>query len=402
MVKIGKHNIDKHWFTRGRVIAITVIALLVLACFYYLEKRKYLMKPQVTVAKVKKEMVPVYLDYVSNTVSIRNVEIRARVEGFLDKRNFIEGGDVREGQVLYVIDKRPFEAALLQAKGQLAKDRAALTFALEQVERYKPLAEKDYVSQESYDNYVTQAAELKAAVESDKGAVEQAELNLSWCTMYAPFSGRIGRTLVHVGNLVGAGGQDTKLATLVQLDPIYAYFSPADDELQKILKYMGKAVLKANITLADGTKYPQQGTLDFVDNQVNLDTSTIAMRVTVPNPDDMLLPGIYVDLKLVLDQADALLIPEKALGEDQLGQFVMIVEPNDVVKQSYVTTGATYDEMKAITEGVKEGEMVIVEGLQIVRAGMAVRTQEMEEKGTMRDVIQKAMMGKMVSKKMKK
>lgn len=397
MVRIGKHEIRKGWFTKRKMIAFAVLAVIILGYCYYVEKMKLLMRPTVTVAKVRKERVPVYLNFVSNTVSKKVVDIRARVEGFLQSRSFTEGDDVEQGQLLYVIDKRPFEAALAEAKGQLAKDRASLAFAAEQVKRYKPLAEKDYVSQNSYDNYVTQERELKAAVEADIGGVEQAELNLSWCTMRAPFSGRIGRTLVNTGNLVGAGGQDTKLATLVMLDPIYAYFSPSDEQYQKIMQYADKGELKAQLMMADGSKYAQLGVLNFVDNEINKDTSTVAMRVIVPNPEKILLPGLYLNLDLVLDETDALLIPKKAVSEDQVGQYVLIVMPNEVVKKSYVTVGAPYGEDVAVTKGVNEGDAVIVGGLQIAQPGTSVNTKSVQDKGkgkgTMQDVMSAAVAG---------
>ncbi len=211
--------------------------------------------------------------------------------------------------------------------------------------------------------------------------------------MKAPFAGRIGRTLVNVGNLVGAGGQDTKLATLVQLDPIYAYFSPSNEELQRIMKYADKGELKVQLTLSDGTKYEPMGALNFVDNEVNNDTSTIAMRAIVPNPQKKLLPGVYLDLKLFLDDGDAILIPEKAIAEDQGGQYVMIVAENGVVKKSYVETGSPYDKMMQITKGVEENDRVIVEGLQRARPGTAVNTQETEPNKTLQALINKAFMG---------
>jgi RND family efflux transporter MFP subunit len=347
------------------------------------------------VADVVKETVPVYIDYVGNTVSMKTVDIRARVEGFLDKRFFVEGDDVKQGAVLYTIDRRPFEAALMQAKAQMEKDEASLAFAREQVARYKPLVEKDYVSQENYDNYVTQASELKAAVDADKANVIQAELNLSWCTMVAPFSGRIGRTLVNVGNLVGAGGQDTQLATLVQLDPIYVYFSPSDEEMQRIMAQRKKGQLPVELTLADGSTYAQHGTLNFVDNEVNNNTSTIAMRALVPNPDKVLMPGVYLKTRLfIAEQPDALLIPEKAVSEDQAGQYVMIVGDGGVVKKSYVTTGASYNGKVVVSKGVAMGEKVIVEGLQRVKPGVAVNTQDLKVGKTMQALMKRAMSGK--------
>ncbi len=393
MVRIGKREINRGWFTRRKLIAIAVVIFLILVYFYWEEKMAQFMRPVVTVEEVTKETVPVYIDYVGNTSAIKTVDIRARVEGFLEKRNFVEGDDVREGDLLYVIDRRPFEAALMQARGQLARDEAALAYATEQVARYKPLVEKDFVSRENYDNYVTQEEELKAAVKSDLGAVKQAELNLSWCDMYAPFNGRIGRTLVNVGNLVGAGGQDTKLATLVQLDPIYVYFSPSDEELQRIMKYQSKGDLPVELTLADGTAYRQRGTLNFVDNEVNNQTSTIAMRATLPNPDKELMPGIYLKTRLFLDEGEALLAPEKALIEDQGGQYVLIVEDDDVVKKSYVETGAAYDDRREITQGVKEGDEVIVGGQQLARPGIAVNTQAAKPGKTMRAIMKSAFLG---------
>jgi RND family efflux transporter MFP subunit len=395
MVKIGKYELRRGWFTRRKIIAIAIIVLLVLGYFYWQEKIAFLMRPRVTVADVVKETVPVYIDYVGNTVSMKTVDIRARVEGFLDKRFFVEGDDVKQGAVLYTIDRRPFEAALMQAKAQMEKDEASLAFAREQVARYKPLVEKDYVSQENYDNYVTQASELKAAVDADKANVIQAELNLSWCTMVAPFSGRIGRTLVNVGNLVGAGGQDTQLATLVQLDPIYVYFSPSDEEMQRIMAQRKKGQLPVELTLADGSTYAQHGTLNFVDNEVNNNTSTIAMRALVPNPDKVLMPGVYLKTRLfIAEQPDALLIPEKAVSEDQAGQYVMIVGDGGVVKKSYVTTGASYNGKVVVSKGVAMGEKVIVEGLQRVKPGVAVNTQDLKVGKTMQALMKRAMSGK--------
>jgi len=393
MVRIGKYEIKRGWLTRRKMIAIAVVLFLVLVYFYWEEKMAQFMRPVVTVAEVTKETVPFYIDYVGNTSAIRTVDIRARVEGFLEKRNFVEGDDVREGDLLYVIDRRPFEAALMQAKGQLARDEAALAYAKEQVLRYKPLVEKDFVSRENYDNYVTQEEELKAAVKSDLGAVEQAELNLSWCQMYAPFNGRIGRTLVNVGNLVGAGGQDTKLATLVQLDPIYVYFSPSDEELQRIMKYQSKGDLPVELTLADGTAYSHRGTLSFVDNEVNNQTSTIAMRATLPNPEKELMPGVYLRTRLFLDEGEALLAPEKALIEDQGGQYVLIVGDDDVVKKSYVETGAAYDGNRQITRGVEDGDKVIVGGQQLARPGIAVNTQADKPGNTVRAIMKSAFLG---------
>ncbi|MDZ7698381.1 MAG: efflux RND transporter periplasmic adaptor subunit [Deltaproteobacteria bacterium] len=181
---------------------------------------------------------------------------------------------------------------------QLAQDQAALTFAKDQVERYKPLAEQDFVTQEALDNYETRAQEAAAAVKADQAQIKQDRLNLGYCTMMSPLNGRIGRTLVNVGNLVGAGGQDTKLATIVQLDPLYVYFSPSEKDLRRILKYREKADIPVDIVLSDGSTHPYPGKVDFIDNTADPKANTINMRAVVPNPEMTLLPGIYVQARL--------------------------------------------------------------------------------------------------------
>ena len=161
--------------------------------------------PVATVEEVALQTVPVHLKYVATTESVKTVDIRARVEGFLEERRFVEGADVNKGDIVFVIEKAPYEAELEMSLAQLAKDKAALSFANDQVKRYKPLAEQDFVTQESLDDYVTQAREAAAAVKADLAQIKQNRLNLGYCTMSSPLNGRIGRTLVNVGNLVGAG-----------------------------------------------------------------------------------------------------------------------------------------------------------------------------------------------------
>ncbi|MFH1830523.1 MAG: efflux RND transporter periplasmic adaptor subunit [Pseudomonadota bacterium] len=395
MKKISRlKKINRSWFTKRKIVLIVASLLLILWFFHWEEKGAMLAKPIVTVTQVKKQTVPVYLNYVGNTAAKEIVDIRARVEGFLIERAFVEGDDVKKGDLMFVIDPKPFETALAEAKAQLVKDEATLAFAKEQVERYRSLVEKEYVTREDFDNYVTKADEAAAAVEADKAAVVQAELNLGYCNMYAPFDGRIGRTLVNVGNLVGAG-QDTKLATIVMLDPIYTYFSPSDEDVYRILKEKQKGALPVDLTFSDGTKYPHQGKVNFVDNKVDTATSTLTMRATIPNPEKTLLPGIYANVRLYLkDMSDALLVPEKALGEDQGGQYVMVIVDNDVARRSYVKTGEPIDGMRVITDGVSDGDMVVIDGLQLIRPGMEVvaKIADTKDKDTLQGIVNKAVL----------
>ncbi|MBC8179360.1 MAG: efflux RND transporter periplasmic adaptor subunit [Desulfobacteraceae bacterium] len=329
--------------------------------------------PEVTITEVVLKTVPVHINYVSTTESVMKEEIRARVEGFLEERRFKEGDDIKKGDLVYVIERAPFQAELEGSLAQLAKDKAALAFALEQVKRYAPLAEKDFVTQEAFDDYQTKAKEAAASVKADRAKIKQDRLNLGYCTMYSPIDGRIGRTLVNVGNLVGAGGQNTHLATIVQLDPIYVYFSPSVEEVYTILKFNKKGTPSVDLILSDGSVYPYPGKVDFIDNTANPETNTVNMRAVVPNPEKMLLPGIYVQARLFLcELPDTPLIPEQAVAEDQGGMYVLVVGKDNKVEHRKVNSRWTYESQQIIEKGLKEGEKVITAGMQMVRPGMVV------------------------------
>ncbi|MCI0480108.1 MAG: efflux RND transporter periplasmic adaptor subunit [Candidatus Dadabacteria bacterium] len=335
----------------------------------------------VTVAEVTTETVPIYLEYVGTTQSIQTVDINARVEGFLVKRAFRDGADVEEGALLFVIDPRPFEADLQAAQADLAENRAALAYAEEQVRRYKPIVEKEYITQDTYDGYVTRAAEAQAAVEAAQANVTQAKLNLSYCTMYAPFSGRIGRRYVDVGNLVGAAGAPTKLATMVQLDPMYVYFSVAERDIPQIFEEHSKNDLAVSIVLPDESTLPEDGRIDFINNEVDVNTGTMEMRAVVPNSSKTMLPGQFVKVKLLLkEQPDALLVPQQAVSDFQGQQFVYVVGADNKVEYRNVTTGPNYNELVVIQDGVKTGEKVITEGLQKVKPDMTVVPETASQK----------------------
>jgi len=359
--------------------AFLVVVLVAGICFMLGCKKKQKQAPKpppptVTVEKVALETVPVHLTYVANTESVKVVDIRARVEGFLEARRFVEGADVKKGDVVFVIEKAPYEAALERSLAQLAKDKAALAFARDQVKRYRPLAEQDFVTQETYENYETQAREAAAAVKADLAQIKQDRLNLGYCTMYSPLNGRIGRTLVNVGNLVGAAGQDTQLATIVQLDPLYVYFSPSEKDLRLILKYRQQTDIPVDVILSDGTTHPYPGKVDFIDNKADPMANTINMRAVIPNSERTLLPGIYVQADLFLcDVPDTPLISEKAIGEDQTGSYVFVVGEGNKVEKRSVKVGFVYKHKKIIWKGLKAGEKVIVEGLQMIRPGMVVQ-----------------------------
>ena len=382
------------------------ILVCILAALYILPKAFYMIigivedEPMpVGIVMTEQETVPMYLEYVGTLESVRNVDIRARVEGFLIEKRFVEGSNVKKGQVLFVIDPSQYRASLNQAIGQLEKDRASLAFATEQVVRYEKLLEKDYGSKEQFDSIKAQAEEAAAAVAADEAAVEQARINLGYCTMIAPFAGRVGRKFVDVGNLVGAG-QDTKLTTLVQLDPIYAYFSPSESDYRQINKYSKGRPLDVKLYFSDGSEHPHVGKLNFMNNVVDSGTSTITMRATIPNPDSSLLPGIYSNVRVKLTETpNAILIPEEAIGEDQSGKYVYAVNKDNKVEHKIITTGEKYDKMREITKGLEANTKVIVKGLQYVKPGMPVTPKIIKDANGTTSQAKKSKSSKKSSKK---
>lgn len=357
-------------------MSLTFTLFLVAGCD---RKQEQAAIPVVTVANVTQMTVPIYLNYVGTTQSVRSVDIVARVEGFLWERHFVDGADVKEGDLLFFIDPRQYQASLDNAHGQLAEDEAALAYAREQVERYRPLAEKQYITRDAFDQYVTKVKEAEAAVEADRAAVRLAELNLSYCKMYAPFNGRIGQRQVDVGNVVGSTqgfGQTTGLANIVQLDPIYVYFSPTERDLPEILRKRNEGDLLVTVILPDESIHPHQGKVDFIDNTVDSTTATITMRAVVPNPEKMLLPGQYAKVRVLLTtDPNAIVVPEQAVSEDQHGLYVLVVGNDNKVEERKVEAGTIYNGMRVIENGVKQDELVITEGLQKVKPGSLVQTK---------------------------
>jgi RND family efflux transporter MFP subunit len=333
--------------------------------------RQYL--PQVTVVPVIQQNVPLYLDFVGNLRATEEVEIRARVEGYLIKRAFRDGDDVKKGELLFLIDPREYNAELERSLAQLAKDRAALAFARSKVRRFTPLTEQELSPEDTLENWQTVVKERQGSVKAGEAAVELARLNLSYCTIRAPISGRIGRRLVDVGNLVGAG-EETLLATIMQMEPIYVYFSPSEHQIPHIFQQHQQGKVQVTLTPTGGGAYPHPGKLDFIDNKVDPATGTITMRAVIPNPDKLLVPGQYVNVRLFLgEQPEALLVPEKTVGSDQGGSYVFVLGPENIVEQRYVKIGLkSQDNLLLIEKGLAKGDQVVVEGMQRIRPGVKV------------------------------
>jgi RND family efflux transporter MFP subunit len=327
--------------------------------------------PSVVAVEATTASVPVVRQFIGTTAAVNEVGIRARVEGYLEQRPFTEGTAVKKGDVLFVIDQRPFQAALNEAKADLEQSKAALKFAQEQKTRYKKLAAENAASVQRYESAQSEELEAAGAVKSGEAAVQTAQLNLEYATITAPIDGRIGDALVHVGNLVSA--DSTLLTTLVQLDPIYVYFSPSDDDYQEIARYRAKGPLKVEMILAGDRIYKEPGQIDFVANRVDANTGTIKMRAVFPNPDEAQRPGQYVQVRLTLGEApNSILVPASAVREDEAGRFVYIVGKDDKAERRGVELGPLYQGSYVVDDGVKAGERVVSEGTQKVRGGQTV------------------------------
>jgi RND family efflux transporter MFP subunit len=390
--------------------------------------------PAVTVVAVVQRAVPVYGQYVGQTEAIRTVEIRARVEGFLERQVVPDGADVKAGDILFVIDPRPFEATLRQAQANVARDGAQLSQteaalvqreadvqqaqanlerdlaqlenARTQERRYRTLLQQELVAREQYDQFRTNMTALEATVQADRAAfenaraalaaaratienaraviradeaaVDSARLQLGYTTIRSPLDGRMGRADVRVGSLVGKS-DSTLLATVSTLDPMYVNFSVSEREALQVWRRR-PAEMQARpdasgitITLPDDTAYAHAGRLDFVDRAVDPRTGTLALRAAFSNPERLLRPGQYVRLRALLEERPgALLVPQAAVQESQGSASLFVVGRDQTVQARTVRVGPRVGTLWVVEDGVRPGEQVVVKGLQQVRPGMRV------------------------------
>jgi len=325
----------------------------------------------VPVKAVVKKTVPLFLDYVGTTEAIRSVSLQAKVTAHLARQSVPDGSDVKQGDLLYLLDPRDYQAALDQNKAQVERDAAALDYARAREQRNAMLTKQGWVSKDTYEQITSSMGQAQGAVAVDRALIQSAEINLGYTEIRAPFDGRLGRSQVHEGALVTASGNTFN--TLVQLDPIYATVNPSETDLDQISKAATKGVVDAAILL-NGARSPLRGKLSFLDNNVDRTTGTIAARVTVENPQRTVLPGQYVRVRLhVAELSDALLVPQAAIGSSQLGKFVYIVGSDNKVDQRYVSLGPTDGDFVVVTKGVREADEVIVGNLQKVGPGAVVQ-----------------------------
>ena len=331
--------------------------------------------PPASVIKITNSTIPIFKNYIGITQSIAAVGIRARVQGFLEKMNFIEGKPVKKGQVLFVIDQKPFQAQLDLAQGNLAKSIADRDYQKVEYQRMQVLIKKGNISQANHDKV---EAEYKAAVgqvQIAQSQVEEASINLGYCTMESPFDGIIGQRFVDVGNLVG-GAENTLLANVVQLNPIYVEFSPSVSDFGEMLNYRANMPFKVKATLSHDDKLVFQGEVDLINNEADVPTSTILMRAIVTNPEQLLLPGIYVNVNLQLtDSEKVILIHTEAVLETQGQQSVYVVNAKNQVESKNIVTSGQYQQQYIVKSGVDVNDIIITGGLQKIRPGEVVTPQ---------------------------
>ena len=338
--------------------------------------------PQVTVAQVISKPVTEFDEFTGRFEAIDRVEIRPRVSGYISSVNFTEGSEVKKGDVLFVIDQRPYVAELKHAQAQLAQAKSQLGLAKSEKARATNLLSQHAISQEEFDTRSSSDEQAQANVELAAAALETAQLNMTYTRVTAPINGRVSRANVTLGNLVTSG--QTQMTTLVSIDPIYVRF---DGDEQAYLRYVKAAKDRAAagskevvspvlVGLADEAGYPHPGVIVFLDNEVDPQTGTIRTRAKLDNHDRAFTPGLFARVRLMGDKKyDALLINDSAVGTDQTVKYVLVVGADNKVEYRPVKLGPVIDGLRVVREGLKVNDTIVVNGLQRVRPGSPVSPQ---------------------------
>jgi RND family efflux transporter MFP subunit len=343
--------------------------------------------PAVTVSYLLEQEVADYHDFTGRTAAVEAVRVRARAFGHLQKILFVEGAEVNKGDLLFVIDPRPYQAALSRAEGDVAQAEARVRRLERDYGRARAMLEDRAIGMEAYDKMAGDLAEARAGVRSATAARETARLNLEFTELRAPVAGRIGRALVTVGNLVESGENGgTLLTTIVSVDPVYAYFDVDDLTFAQVNDLVRAAKAQPTpsappvlLGLNSEKGYPHEGKIDFVDNQVDPTTGTVRMRGVFPNRDRALTPGLFARVRVPLGgRHKALLVTARAVESDQAQKVLYVVNGDNVVEKRPVELGRLHDGLQEVRSGVKPGERVVVDGIQRVRGGIAVEPRLMD------------------------
>jgi RND family efflux transporter MFP subunit len=343
--------------------------------------------PAVTVAKPTKQTVTDYDEYVGRFVSVDMVEMRARVSGYLEKIGFQDGQLVKQGDLLFTIDRRPFETTVAQTKAQLAQARANLAFAESDLARGSQLVRDKTITEQTFDQRTQAKRVAEASVQAQEAAVRQAELDLQFTELKAPVAGRIGDRRVSPGNLVtgGTGGSTTLLATIVSIDPMRFEFTFDEASFLRYERIAGASTddasrskgLKVLLRLIDEADFTHEGTVDFVDNVIDRSSGTIRGRAQIPNPKGLFTPGMFARVRVPGSVPyEALLVPDVAIASEQVRKYVLVVGDDNTAKQKYVTLGQLAGNLRIIKDGLSADDKVIVNGLARIRPNTKVTPQQ--------------------------
>ena len=333
---------------------------------------------EVSVAPVVSRHVRQWDDFTGRVSAVESVELRPRVGGYIDRVAFAEGQEVKKGDLLFVIDQRPYRAALAQAQAALERSQSEAKLAASQNARAQTLIEAKVISREEYDARASASAQAGAGVRGAEAAVTSAKLNLEYTEVRAPIAGRVGRALVTAGNLAQADA--TLLTTLVSLDPIYVYFEGDEQTYLRYAELARKGERESSrnavrVGLANEDGYPHAGTVDFIDNQIDSRTGTIRTRAVLPNGDRAFTPGLFARVQVEgTAEFDALLIDDRAVLTDQDRKYVYVLGPNNTAQRKDITVGRTIDGLRVVSAGLAREDQVVVDGVQkIFFPGMPVK-----------------------------
>ena len=340
--------------------------------------------PTVAVAQPVQQTVTDYLELTGNTQAIKTVQLVARVSGYLEKVFFQDGQFVKEGQLLFLIQQNTYLDALRQNEAQILLQKAQLDYAEKQLIRYSSLLEQKATSKENVDNWRYQRDSAQANLKAAEANRDLAKLNLDYTEVRAPFDGRIDRRLKDPGNLVGSG-ENTVLAEVNQINPIYVYFNISDADLARLMGEAhwtpGKIPAKqwpVSVGLTNETGYPHKGHIDFASISLTPTTGTLLLRGIFQNPDGKILPGLYARVHVPTKEGPAFLVPQEAIGNDQRGAYVLVVDENNMVRRSSVRTGALVNRLRVVEEGLTGKEWVVISGVQKAIPGRPVTPERQD------------------------
>ena len=371
----------------------TIIALSILILFTACSEEKKIIKKEipplaVDTITIDKAPVPIWKQYTGMTKASSDQEIRARVSGVLEEIYFKDGEIVEKGQKLFKIEQAPYQAAYDAARAKKAQDRASLTLAEANVNRYRPLVEEGLSPRATLEQYEAEEGSLRAIILGDEAAIRTAKLNLSYTIIKAPVSGKASARRVDVGNLVGQG-ESTLLTTLMDIDPMYAYFSPSQNDVRLFNKYRNKEAPLAFIDIKNNMEILRfDGFVDFSDNTVDPLSSTISMRATIPNPEGSIFPGTFVYVNIFInDKYEFIMIPPEVIFRDQLGKYVYLVGDDNTIKRADIKTGYSTRFYVSIKGGLKDGDRVIVSSLIKLKPGMKVKATDKTDKKGIKSIL---------------